>query len=273
MSARTAAAFQSAAGSPIDTHGKSREPFKTLTAANIRRLCRELSPAALKVWLYHFSRSGRADTSFPKLETIASGTDLNLQTVKLARRQLVETRWLVKVGQERLGVRLSVPVFRCAIPQRPGPRWVENPPSVKPTLGGNSTPARWVENPPTGVDSEFEVDVENRRRLNAEILTDDDKLSNLLLEKFKNCPEYPGLTREHIAFAIVKIRGRAKTPPGSLAYWLIAVGNFLRDFKQEDAAHSKSLALMSEASVGMGPVTDKLIKAERARAGAAAGSE
>ena len=90
---------------------------------------------------------------FRSSSTIASGTDLNLQTVKLARRQLVETRWLVKVGQERLGVRLSVPVFRCAIPQRPGPRWVENPPSVKPTLGGNSTPARWVENPPTGVDS------------------------------------------------------------------------------------------------------------------------
>jgi hypothetical protein len=115
-----------------------------------------------------------------------------------------------------------------------------------------------------------------KKRSLAEILTDDE-LSNLLFENFKNRPEYPALTREHIKFAIVKIRERAKTPPGSVAYWLRAVENFLRDFAQEDAAHSKSLALMSELHVGAGPTTDnfspKSIVAERAPARAAAGSK
>lgn len=136
-----------------------REPFKTLTVTGIRRLCQELTPAALKVWLYQYSLTGSADTSWAKLQTVALATNQNLQTVKLARKQLVEQKFLVKRGRQRLGERLSVPIFWCVIPQKPGPRRVENPPTVGATKGGNSTLARWVEIPPSEVDSKvFEVD-------------------------------------------------------------------------------------------------------------------
>lgn len=71
------------------------------------------------------------------------------------------------------------------------------------------------------------------RRLEREILIDDDKLTNSLYEKFKSDPKFPGLEKQHIVFGIVQVRERALTPPGSLKYWETAIEKFLLDFPGE----------------------------------------
>jgi hypothetical protein len=129
---------------------KSGEPFKMLEASKIRRLCKELHPAPLKVWLYHYARSGRDDSSFPRLETIASDTDQNVQTVKLARKWLRDNGWLITTGQMRVGGQFSVPIERAEFPE-PSPR-VDFPPTV-PAPPRVEKPA--AVNPPVEVDSDF----------------------------------------------------------------------------------------------------------------------
>ena len=124
--------------------------FKILTAAKIRRLCSELTPAALKVWLYHFGRSNKQDTSYPNLETIAVETNQNIQTVKHARKWLRENGWLVTEGRRRAG-QFSASVERCAFPH--APRVVFPPVEKGPQVEKPSTVF-----PPTEVDSTiFEV--------------------------------------------------------------------------------------------------------------------
>ena len=232
---------------PISANGKPREPFKTLTAANMRRLCQELSPAALKVWLYHFSRSGPADTSFAKLETIASGTDQNVQTVKLARKRLVKTRWLTKAGRQRLGGRLSVPIFRCTIPQRPGPRRVEIPPFVEPTVGGISTPARWVENPPAEVDSKvFEVDGASDHRFSPNCPTPMTALSPRTIEGKRQTARTiliseGGFDPDLVDVALLRVADLAralKKSPRSVAYFVEGAKHSLADPDEEEQCRS-----------------------------------
>ena len=119
--------------------------FKILSAAKIRRLCSELPPAALKVWLYHFGRSNKQDTSYPNLETIAVETNQNIQTVKHARKWLRENGWLVTEGRRRAG-QFSASVERCAFPH--APRAVFPPVGKSPQVEKPSTVI-----PPTEVDS------------------------------------------------------------------------------------------------------------------------
>jgi hypothetical protein len=237
---------------PIRSNGNRRESFKQIDCADLRRLCQELSPSGLKVWLYHFSRSGPAGTSFAKLETIAEGTGQNLQTVKLSRKQLVETKWLVKKGHQRLGGRLSVPIFLCAFPppQRPGPRRVEFPPTVSSTEGGISTPARWVENPPAEVDFKiFEVDgtgSDHRFSLNypkpttalppQTIKGKKQTARTVLIEEY-------GLDSDLVDVALLRVADLAralKKSPHSVAYFIASVKNSLAD--PDEAEQCRSIA-------------------------------
>lgn len=229
---------------------KFREPFKTLTVTDMRRLCQELTPAALKVWLYQYSLSGSADTSWAKLRTVALATDQNLQTVKLARRQLVEKNFLVKRGRRRLGERLSVPIFWCVIPQKPGPRRVENPPTVGATEGGKSTLARWVENPPSEVDSKiFEVDgtgSDHRFSLNCPKPTTvlspqtiKDKKQTARTVLIEEC----GLDPDLVDVGLLRVADLAralKKSPRSVAYFVASVKNSLAD--PDEAEQCRSIA-------------------------------
>jgi hypothetical protein len=201
VSARIAAAAAGATRPrpPIDANGKSSEPFKILTAANMRRLCQELTPAALKVWLFHLARSGPTDASFPKLETVACGTDQSLKTVKSARRWLHENGWLLETSRKRFIGCLFVPVFRCTFPPAPGPRKVENPPTVDSSDEGQKLPlvARG-KNCPTEVDSKvFEVNagsgVQSAEKLESDRSSssrkgDDEGQKLPLVARSKNCP-------------------------------------------------------------------------------------
>lgn len=110
------------AGAPL----KMPAPFKQITTANLKRLCLELPPAALKVFLYYLSLTGKPETSFARNETVATATDLNLETAKKAKKWLVDRGWLVKCGLKKLHGRLTLPIFRCTIPQHV-------------TVGGKST--------------------------------------------------------------------------------------------------------------------------------------
>jgi hypothetical protein len=106
----------------------AREPFKILTTAEMRRLCRELTPAALKVWLYHYARSGEDDTSFPRLDTIASETNQNVKTVKHARKFLRKEGWLDTMGWRRVHSGRGVPIERAIFPAQASLK-AENPAS------------------------------------------------------------------------------------------------------------------------------------------------
>lgn len=101
------------------------EPFKQIACANIGRLCLELSPAALKVWLFHLSLTNRGDSSYAKFETIAAGTGLHSYTVKIARGWLRANGWLELVRHRKFGS-ASLPELRCVLP---GPR-VQKTPSL-----------------------------------------------------------------------------------------------------------------------------------------------
>lgn len=93
----------------------AREPFKQISVVDVRRLCRDLPPPALKVWLYHLSLSGPADVSYAKLGTVAAATGLHETTVKSSRNWLRVNGWFENVGHRSFG-RVSLPVFRCVFP-------------------------------------------------------------------------------------------------------------------------------------------------------------
>jgi hypothetical protein len=115
-------------GAETTTSKNAGEPFKQLTVSKIRRLCRELSPSALKVWLYHYSLSGKGDTSFPRLDTIARATNQNVQTVMRARKFLRDGRWLVTTGWRRVArLGRGVPIELATFPAQAQLK-VENPP-------------------------------------------------------------------------------------------------------------------------------------------------
>ena len=145
--------------------GSSTLPFKQIDCADIRRLCLELSPAALKVWMYHWGLTNRNDSSYAKLERIAAETGLHLFTVKIARGWLRDNGWLDLVGYKKFGGK-RLPELRCVVP---GPM-VQKPPSSglarvqkPPSLGSRrlkKTPWSRVQKPPTEVDLNLEVDKE-----------------------------------------------------------------------------------------------------------------
>jgi hypothetical protein len=138
------------------------EPFKQIACANIGRLCLELSPPALKVWMFHLSLTNKDDSSYAKLEKIAAGTGLHSFTVKIARSWLRENGWLELVRYRKFGS-ASLPELRCVVP---GPR-VQKTPSLgsgmvqkAPGVGSRrlkKTPWAMVQKTPAEVDSNLEV--------------------------------------------------------------------------------------------------------------------
>jgi hypothetical protein len=75
-------------------------PFKMIPVI-FRDYLRDLSGNELKVWLYQYLRSGKENTSYPKLETIAHETGLNRETVKDCRRSLIKKGMLKQMGRKR----------------------------------------------------------------------------------------------------------------------------------------------------------------------------
>jgi hypothetical protein len=141
-----------------------KPPFKQIECANIRRLCLELSPAALKVWMFHLGLTNLGDSSYAKVNTIAAGTGLHSYTVKIARGWLRANGWLELVRYRKFAS-ASLPELRCVLP---GPR-VQKTPSlssgrVQKTPGVGSrrlkkTPWARVQKTPTEVDLSLEVDI------------------------------------------------------------------------------------------------------------------
>ena len=137
---------------PPPAKASEEDSFKQLRSVQIKRLCKELTPSALKVWLYHHSRSGPEDTSYPSVQTIARETDQNEDTVRDARKLLKLGGWLIEVGKKRLGNRGYVPILQTTFPTErltgSFSRSVNTPLPRKKPAGENS---------PTEVDSKHKV--------------------------------------------------------------------------------------------------------------------
>lgn len=95
---------------------------------------------------------------------------------------------------------------------------------------------------------------ESRRQQSA-ILSDDDRLSNFLFEKFKTDVRFSALDVSHIEFAMQQVRERASSPPGSLRYWIVAIEKFLVNFSGEVATADRKEAWLANVHVGAGPST------------------
>ncbi len=119
--------------------GRTEGPFKILLCAQMRRLCRELTPAALKVWLYHYARSNEGDTSHPRLDTIASGTNQNVKTVKHARKFLRVHGWLETTGWKPAHLGRGVPIEHPVFPKQASLR-VQKAPLIDLSLRGQKAP-------------------------------------------------------------------------------------------------------------------------------------
>jgi DnaA-like protein len=141
--------------------GQAAEPpYKQIECEELRRLCLELSPAALKVWMFHLSLSHKGDSSYAKVETIAAGTGLHPYTVKIARGWLRANGWLELVTRRKFGS-ASLPELRCVLP---GPR-VQKTPSLSsgrlkktPWARVQKTTGARVQKTTTEVDVSLEVD-------------------------------------------------------------------------------------------------------------------
>jgi hypothetical protein len=234
MSARSAPSLGAQARPPIHANGKRRESFKQIDCVDLRRLA-GLPPAALKVWLYHHGRSGENDTSYPSLETIASETGQNLQTVKRARKWLRLNGWLIDEGGHRTGGRASVRIIRCLIPpENPRPR-VVFPPSVDRPRVDSST----SNNPPTEVDSKlFEVyGTGSNLRFSPICPEPMTALSPQTIKGMKQTARTisvaeGGLEPDLVDIALLRIADLAralKKSPHSVAYFVASVTNSLAD--------------------------------------------
>src|SRR6266702_2783426 len=99
----------------MEAKAKSR-PFKKLYCDWRSRIFLELTSAELKVWLYHYLRSGKDDSSHPKLYTISKDTNLHQNTVKAARKGLRNKGWLVSKRLRGAKGRFAVPEETAVIP-------------------------------------------------------------------------------------------------------------------------------------------------------------
>jgi len=80
-----------------------------------------LPPAALKVWLYHYSREGSVRESWPGVDTLCEKLDMDRHSVCKWRGWLITNGWLEKIGERQGSGKFSVPVFkvtRGSIPAR-----------------------------------------------------------------------------------------------------------------------------------------------------------
>src|SRR5437763_14083322 len=96
-------------------------PFKILYCdAKGREIFRIPAPA-LKLWLYHYSREGKEQKSFPSLDTLCSDLDMNKDTVLKWRKWLLTHAWLEKVGERQGNGMYGVPIVKArkgTVPER-----------------------------------------------------------------------------------------------------------------------------------------------------------
>jgi hypothetical protein len=71
-----------------------------------------LPPAALKVWLYHYSREGHVRQSWPGIETLCEKLNMDRHSVCKWRGWLITNGWLEKIGEREGSGKFSIPVFK-----------------------------------------------------------------------------------------------------------------------------------------------------------------
>jgi hypothetical protein len=146
---------------------KKSRPFKKLYCDWRSPIFAELKGACLAVWLYHYLRSGKDDSSYPSLYRIAKETGYCETTVKTARGWLRKTGWLITVSKRDSKGKYAIPVEQAAFPESSSNSPESKNTTVDTTVvvkhGGGKTRRRrksTVEKHDTEVDSGLEVDTE-----------------------------------------------------------------------------------------------------------------
>lgn len=120
---------------------KSKKPFKIIAdaPAMLARL-HELTGNELKVWMYFWLRTASEGTAFPGNKTIAQELEIDIDTVKHAKRELRAKGWTNRERQRRRDDgTLSTVVEKVHLP------WTEKASTVSPTVEGKSTDGTVVE--------------------------------------------------------------------------------------------------------------------------------
>ena len=94
-----------------------KRPFKKLYCDWRTRIFTELKGVRLAVWLYHYSRSGKEDSSYPSLYRIANETSYSETTVKTARGWLRKNGWLVTISKRNSKGMYAIPVEKAVSPE------------------------------------------------------------------------------------------------------------------------------------------------------------
>jgi hypothetical protein len=92
---------------------------------------------ALKIWLYHYRKEGRNQTSWMCRETICRNLEINKDTLHTWREWLIEHGWLEKMGERSSGGEFAIPVFRTCqgeIPNKKADKRQDNDPSKARTV-------------------------------------------------------------------------------------------------------------------------------------------
>src|ERR1022692_3959247 len=137
-----------------------------------------LPPAALKVWLYHYSREGHVRQSWPGIETLCEKLNMDRHSVCKWRGWLIANGWLERIGERQGSGKFSIPVFkvkRGSVPARNQDGRSSNRVrklNTRPT-GAKTLHADRCENFALEVDSEKQVDTETE---NAASLSVDDHI-------------------------------------------------------------------------------------------------
>jgi helix-turn-helix protein len=105
-------------------------PFKKLYCDWRSRIFAELKGACLAIWLYHYLRSGKDDSSYPSLYRIAKDTGYSETTVKTARGWLRKNGWLTTISKRDSKGMYAVPVEKAVLPEST----TENPEPKNPTV-------------------------------------------------------------------------------------------------------------------------------------------
>jgi hypothetical protein len=67
---------------------------------------------ALKIWLYHYRKEGKNQTSWMRRETICRNLEISKGSLHTWREWLVQNGWLEKMGERSSGGEFSIPIFR-----------------------------------------------------------------------------------------------------------------------------------------------------------------
>jgi hypothetical protein len=94
--------------------GPPKRPFKKFYCDWRSRIFRELTGAALKVWMYHYLRSNGGDESRPGIDLICEETGLARTAVVHVRRALRAAGWLVPVEGKS---KFKAKTLRAVVPE------------------------------------------------------------------------------------------------------------------------------------------------------------